>query len=713
MEFLKSKIDNKDQFVQALAKATRRDLDYYIQQATFKYTEDARINCVGTVLEDPNNYDWWVAREWLRMDRKIYKTTDTLQIVNRLNPLAFAHISNDDPKMVAYTPDRAFGAQDRQLRLTCSKLLSKLFPVFTDFYIAALAADHEAEVNGVIEFVTGTAIAEAYASPGAPHSCMAPKPAFRGVMPALAYDMPNIKMAVLRSGDKITARCMVYENGEDKRYIRNYGDQKLARRLERAGYKLGTWTGVEFKPVRILRQPDSYVDAVDPTPIDPETVDNYELTVPYLDANGTAGSGYGSHMYLMGGRLYTFGSAAEQAAVQRLWGDPMIAGPLGKQGMLFKTSIFPDSNGRATFTNIPASILEFTCCLSGKKYSKLRDAKYLVWTDGKFGYAGDTERVNSMLQVYATVVDEAPVGFSSSTYYVLPDTPTFVSCGYTYRDTEANRLHKDWRKLDPTYYPEDGGEWRCGLQPTQGIYGINRVDAVCLVGEDGEMRKAHKSTIQKKVHVKLHGTNGGYEGFAVASKVYRTSHGRKVHPKFNDVIRTLDGYELPRNVDRSFSAYFVKEAWYFAKGTTPAIRQAQYEQHVTAALDATLDTASNLAVAVQAVLESSMYCTQNVILTASVPALERMGRVVKIADVHKASLDELEVIAKHWLPQSTMDCELLFKRLLLKISEVKAHDYNNTVPASDSVATTTAVSEANPELDVTEVQIQPAEACHV
>ena len=712
MDFLKNKLDNKEQFVQALANATHLGFSYYIQQATFKWTENARMSGIGNTVEGWTNYDWWVAREWLRIDRKIYRTTDTLQIVNRLNPLAFAHVSSDDPKMVAYTPDRAFGAQDRQLRLTCSKLLSKLFPVFTDFYIAALAADHEAEVNGVIEFVTGTGIAEAYASPGAPHSCMAPKPVFRGVMPALAYDMPNIKMAVLRSGDKVTARCMVYENGDDKRYIRNYGDQKLARRLERAGYSLGGWTGVEFKPVRILQQPDSDVDAVDPNPIDPEVVDNYLLTVPYLDANGSSGSGYGSHMYLLGGRLYTFGSAAEQVAIQRLVSDSRIIGPLLERGEIFRTSIFPDSNGRARFTNIPASAVEFTCCLTGKKYNKLRDTQCLVWVNGEFGYTGDVELVASMLRVYATDADQAPAG--TSTYYVMPDTPTFVSSGYTFRDTEANRLSTGWRKLDPAYYPaEESAEWVWGLQPTQGVYGIRRADAVWLVGEDGEMHKVHQSVIQKKVHVKLHGTHNGLDGFAVASKVYRTAHGRKVHPKFNDVARTFDGYELPRNVDRGFSAYYGKEVWYFAKGTTPAVRQAQYEQHVTAALDATLDTASNLAVAVQAVLEKSMYCTQNAILTASMPALERLGRVVRVTDVHKATLDELEVLAKHWLPQSTMDCELLFKRLLLKISEAKAHDYNNTVPASDTVATATAVSEANPELDVTEVQIQPAETCHV
>lgn len=713
MEFLKSKLDNKDQFVQALARATHRDLDYYIQQATFKYTENARMNCVGAVLEDSNNYDWWVAREWLRMDRKVYTTTDTLQIVNRLNPLAFAHVSRDDPKMVAYTPDRAFGAQDRQLRLTCSKLLSKLFPFFTDFYIAALAADHEAEVNGEIEFVTGTDIAAAYAAPGAPHSCMAPKSAFRGVMPALAYDMPNIKMAVLRSGNKVTARCMVYENGNDKRLIRNYGDQKLQRRLQRAGYAFNSWHGVEFKPVRIALQPDSSVDTVDPTPIDPETVDNYLLTVPYLDANGTGGSGYGSHLYLMGGRLYASGSVAEQTEILKLQKDSRISEPLEEKGLLFKTNILPDSTGRATFTNIPASVLEFTCCLTGKKYNKLRDPQYLVWVNGEFGYSGDYDLLQAMSKVHATGADQKPEGDTSLTYYVTPDTPTFVSGGYTYRDTEANRLHKDWRKLDPTYYPEANAEWIWWLQPTQGIYGIRTEDAVWLVGEDGEMRKTHKSVIQKKVHVKLHGNIDGCEGFAVASKVYRTSHGRKVHPKFNEIVRTFDGYELPRNVDRSFSVYYGKESWSFVKGTSTAARLSQYEQHVTAALDATLDSAVDLSVAVQAVLENSMYCTQNVILTASVPALERMGRVVKVTDVHKATVDELEVIAKHWLPQSTMDCELLFKRLLLKISEVKAHDYNNTVPASDAVATATAVSEANPELDVTEVQTQPAETCHV
>ena len=709
MNFLKSKIDSKDQFVQALAKETHSSLEYFVQQATLKFTEVARTTCVGSALEDAANYDWWVAREWLRIDKKIYKLTDTLRIVNKLNPWAFAHISNDDPKMVAYTPDRAFGTQDRQLRLTCSKLLSKLFPVFSDFYIAALAADHEAEVNGVIEFVTGPEIAAAYAAPGAPHSCMAPKLSFRGVMPSLAYDMPKIKMAVLRSGDKVTARCMVYEDGDDKRYIRNYGDQKLARRLERAGYRLSNWHGVEFKPVRILYQPESVIDTVDPTPIDPEAVANYTLTVPYLDANGGAGSGYGSSLYLLGGRLYAFGSTAEQSAINALATHPVILGALTEQGLPTKLCIFPDSGGRATFTNIPASLLEFTCCISGKKYNSLRDQKYLVWVNGEYGYAAFTE---GLQRVHKLAGDDVPAWAGKPLSYWVPEgTPTFVCGGYTYRDTEANRIEKDYRKHDPAFYPEADDEWVWGLKPTHGQYGMLSIDAVYLIDLDEELRLVHKTLIQKKVHVKLHGLKAGYEGYAVAAKVYRTSHGRKVHPKFNDVLRTFDGYELPRNVDSSHYVYYGGEKFYYVKGEEPEVRKVKYEKGVTAAIDLMLDSSSNLPLSVQTLLAHSMYCTQNAILTASVPELERMGRVVRVSDVHKATLDELEVIAKHWLPQSTMDCELLLKRTLLKIAEVKANDYSDPVPASNPVPAPTQACDI--ELEVTEVQIQPAEVCHV
>ena len=91
--------------------------------------------------------NWWVYREQARILRRVYKVTDTLKKLNSYFPI-FAHISLDDPKMVAFTPDVNCGESDKQVRISIGKLLSKYLPVLSQKTVMhTIGIDHKISLS--------------------------------------------------------------------------------------------------------------------------------------------------------------------------------------------------------------------------------------------------------------------------------------------------------------------------------------------------------------------------------------------------------------------------------------------------------------------------------------------------------------------------------------------------------------------------------------
>lgn len=244
---------------------------------------------------------WWTVREEWRFQRSLYASTLLTATINRLG-LYFAHISTEDKTMVAYTPDAQSGEADRQVRLAPGRLLAKVAPFLAEEYRTWLVNQHIAEVSDEVHFLDGEDIVKWYISTTASGdeqtssglaSCMTGKTDYKeSEYPALVYNTPGVRLAVVKAGDKISGRCLVYENPndpEDKRYIRGYGAPFLVTRLKNRGYKAGGWVGVKFNTVKSSRG---------------RSTDNYTTVVtPYLDANGGMCSANGSTVAIVDGVL--------------------------------------------------------------------------------------------------------------------------------------------------------------------------------------------------------------------------------------------------------------------------------------------------------------------------------------------------------------------------------------------------------------------------
>lgn len=96
----------------------------------------------------------WAKREYMRSQEGLNAKTEALEIVNGACPWYFVHISKEDPTQVAFTPSEEYGNADRQLRMPFAKFLKKYFLLYTDRCIAALDAQHKAELNPNVKYAT-------------------------------------------------------------------------------------------------------------------------------------------------------------------------------------------------------------------------------------------------------------------------------------------------------------------------------------------------------------------------------------------------------------------------------------------------------------------------------------------------------------------------------------------------------------------------------
>lgn len=215
------------------------------------------------LLEDGFTESYWIFREAVRLVSREYAKIEfpqsteadrSLAIQLAKNPMHFLHLSKDQPMYVAYTPDANYGKRDRHVKTTVGRYLKKFSPQLSDSDVRRLsdAFKYHFGVEDVLFAETEDDIIRVYTE--GPHSCMAHKHNSGNygaqIHPAAVYASPGLRVAYQMRDGKINARCLIYDNPEnkaDKRYIRQYGDEVLTRKLISMGYRHATLDGVKLR----------------------------------------------------------------------------------------------------------------------------------------------------------------------------------------------------------------------------------------------------------------------------------------------------------------------------------------------------------------------------------------------------------------------------------------------------------------------------------
>lgn len=490
LEELKAKLSEK-----ITSKSVIDDCAYhtpyeYSSQAQRLYTTHSR-----------SSETWWDRREALRLALGVYETSEVLRKVNDEFPF-FAHISKEDKNMVAYTPDRQSGEADRQLRLSIGKLLARVYPCLSEDDIREKIETHNAEINPNIIFYSGIDIAKCYLEEGGISSCMAADPGNSAKawtienIPALAYDTPGIKLAVIRSDSgKMLARCLTVEINGEKRYIRNYGSPVLKHWLIKNDYVCGNWNGVQF---RTIKKSGGYL-------------------MPYLDADGGQSTTNGSTVGLIDGVITGL--------------DRKLRDMFRERGLYTGT---PCTTGVGALGNLDSTEFKGVCALSGATYNKLTDCVVNVWMP-------DSEEFKPALE---SALSEYYYRVAGGNYAARAD---MIELGYTrYVNNEKELAKAGYYKLAESLYPEDRTYHdKHRVQKTESGY-VLAEDCVIYVS-GGVQTKKHKSEITKK-DVSL-AKVGSYKVYcAPDEKFYVTGTKAKVMPEVHNVNKLWDGsYEYSRN----------------------------------------------------------------------------------------------------------------------------------------------------------------------
>lgn len=245
--------------------------DYFRQPDRFSTVADSPTKIKA--IED----NWWLAREYFRFtswepeatryvpiffgnedsddlhlepdffqieDSSEYDRTSRTAINDRIKTIRFIHVSHDNPQYVSYTPSVEFGAQDRQLRTTLGRYLTKHKPNALDQnQLNQLSAQFKASFSHCEIFWATTPDEIEHVYRTGPHSCMSYAADHNGfgsfVHPTAAYaNTPDIAVAYIKNkANKVSARTVV--NKVTNEFIRIYGDRTLQLRLSMMGYRPG------------------------------------------------------------------------------------------------------------------------------------------------------------------------------------------------------------------------------------------------------------------------------------------------------------------------------------------------------------------------------------------------------------------------------------------------------------------------------------------
>lgn len=487
---------------------------------------------------------WWAEREARRIYYGIYEVTETLESQMCFKQV-FAHISLEDKTMIAFTPDKASGEADRQLKMSAGRFFSRMLPIASDSYIQKLVAEHLAEVVNEVEFLEGKDLTEVYVNGVASAACMSRSPDFwslEGHHPTEAYWTPEIRMAVIRNAEgAVTERCIVYHASEtDKRWIRCYPDNgKLKKRLEKHGYQRGNLVGAKLNTVEVG---DSYV-------------------IPYLDANGSRGDEDTASVALIDNQL----TVVSGSAMRVLKSKDM---ELGANSVFYG----PTTGGKVYLCNTDSAAFKYVDAFDGETKSVFDGPATDFWYDGQFHRVADSNdaALSALLREGGSeLIRNVRVSTSDSRKVSADYSDVFRAGGYGYvLDTEENRKSAGYVRLSSKFY--DDQTWHSlrtdtTVKSEDGV--ILKVDAAYYVDEAGETQVLHVSQVPAK-SVKLHKSSktvAGYYCHPSASYV-KTSTGRKVHQKLHDIVQTISGeWEFASKVK---SVNFLGEVLAIAKSET-------------------------------------------------------------------------------------------------------------------------------------------------
>jgi hypothetical protein len=469
---------------------------------------------------------WWACREDERVKHGIYVPTVPLKQLNNLLPL-YSHVSLLDPKKVAHTPDKSFGERDAQLVISIGKLLTRFYPALRDEAIQTLVSAHESEISTEVEFIEHGDIATSYRLFGSNGACMSkPLSELGGNNPAIAYDVPGVRLAVLRnSAGEISSRSLIWEKSDtDKIYIRCYPPKAvLQTRLERLGYKAGNWHGMKFNTVKHQEFSEDYPRYI----------------FPYLDGNGSAGSTSASCVALLDG-VITGVDYNKHLKISRNFANTTICATL--------------TSGAVALHNLTTEACSVKDFITGETFSAF-DEQY----DLRYQGVDYVTQLNPLDYgwIYAYTVKE---GSNVGVYMKVEETFTVLRGAY-----DLEYLNQSgYVRLDAELYGTSDTAIVREHQSRMTLSGklISSDDAINILDSDGVEAKIHKSelvTTGKNKHVKL--TKDWY--CMPDTKLYYTPSGRKVHPNVHDVKLTWDGtYDFSRNVK---SIYVLSRQYWISK----------------------------------------------------------------------------------------------------------------------------------------------------
>jgi hypothetical protein len=464
---------------------------------------------------------WWAVREQWRLNEGYHEITDALVQVNN-HAKVFAHVSKTDRTKVAFTPDKAFGERDAQLQMNFGKLVQRVIPFASDEYVKTLTETHVAELSNEVEWIEGEKIAEVYRTTSV-GSCMSKPLSYwknyglpDGVEPAIAYAAPGIKMAVLRDANgEINARCMVYEDGDDKRLIRAYGDGALLKRLTRLGYKHGGWQGVKFNTVKWDARESGY----------------FKVAIPYLDAMNRGCDTTNCTIMLLDGEL--IGVKSENLEGLRGAGVAMTV---------------PGTAGYVTLKNTSAEDFLVDDFFTGEKINTLTTSTTKVAVLGG-GHGVTTSLDRDTLDNYVTchaLVEGKPVqGYKAKKDHA------FLWDWNWYIESDAMRNHCGFRKLSPTYYTEGLDSWMknlVGVAEDGVCHYVKSEDVVRYYDAGSSRTTIHKSKVPKKA-IRLANVDGDVWYAAPGTEVLRTPSKAKVIRGLHEIKEGWQGIDYSRNLN--------------------------------------------------------------------------------------------------------------------------------------------------------------------
>lgn len=448
--------------------------------------------------------NWWVYREQARVLNQVYKVTDTLKKLNNYFPV-FAHISLDDPKLVAFTPDVNCGESDKQVRISIGKLLSKYLPVLSQKAIQDAITDHESELNPEILWASGEELTDIYKNQmGGIGACMSKN--HWVVHPTVAYHTDEIKLAYLKKGSNIVARTLVYEpkDKSKKVFIRMYpSGHALEKHLKDLGYTPGDFIGAKLNTVNLA---------------------NNKYAMPYLDGNNDLGRAYYSSIALIDNQI-TVLNPAQIKAINSLY----------PSNSYYTSSHTAD--GTVTLKNVVSKLFIQKCAISNKTYSLLTaENTVAVFCNNKEGLALSSELPSTWLSGKA---------LNGNSLYSHP-TNIFNVDGQLRVSSVKELTDQGYKQLDKELYPNLSEHWFNSPRITTSGKNIKPSDAFFVYHYDGKNNVTHVyHPLEIKVRQFYKLACGNY--CTKDSKHLVTTSGKKVLPNVNTFYTCIDNtYSIRR-----------------------------------------------------------------------------------------------------------------------------------------------------------------------